>query len=140
MPISNDALETMAPRPYEAVKGDIRTGDLILCSGTGAFSRLIRAATSSPWSHIAIAGRLDPLDKVIVMESVEKIGVRTVAPKSFLTRDSNGANPRRPIRLPRRPGRRGAALRRPRGAIAYNPAPCFPAPTGTSLQCDKTTR
>ena len=90
MPIPNDILERLPPRPYDAVKGEIRTGDLILCSGTGAFSRAIRWATGSPWSHIALAVRLDPIDKVVVLESVEKIGVQAVALKSFLTRDSNG--------------------------------------------------
>ena len=93
MSIPDDILERLPPRPYDTVAGDIRTGDLILCSGDGAFSKLIRWATGSPWSHIAIAARLDPLGKVIVMESVEKIGVRAVALRSFLTRDSNGRKP-----------------------------------------------
>jgi hypothetical protein len=93
MAIADDILQRLPPRPYDDVMGEIRTGDLILCSGDGAFSRLIRWATKSPWSHIAIAVRLDPLDKVMVMESVEKIGVRAVALKSFLTRDSNGRKP-----------------------------------------------
>ena len=93
MPVPDDALERLPPRPYAEVAPLIRTGDLILCSGDSGFSRLIRWATGSPWSHVAIAVRLDPIDKVVVMESVEKIGVRAVALKSFLSRDSNGRKP-----------------------------------------------
>jgi hypothetical protein len=93
MPIPNDALERFPPRPYDEVRGEVRTGDLILCSGSSSFSRLIRWATGSPWSHVAMAVRLDAIDQVIVMESVERIGVRAVALKSFLTRDSNGRKP-----------------------------------------------
>ena len=93
MSVPDDALDRFPPRPYAEVAPQVRTGDLILCSGSSGFSRLIRWATGSPWSHVAIAVRLDPLDKVVVMESVEKIGVRAVALKSFLSRDSNGRKP-----------------------------------------------
>ena len=93
MAIPDDALETMPPRPYGEIHGQVRTGDLILCSGFSSFSKAIRWATGSPWSHVAMAVRLDPIDKVIMMESVEKIGVRAVALQSFLSRDSNGRKP-----------------------------------------------
>ena len=93
MSVPDDALERFPPRPYAEIAPQVRTGDLILCSGDSRFSRLIRWATASPWSHVAIAVRLDPIDKVVVMESVERIGVRAVALKSFLSRDSNGRKP-----------------------------------------------
>ena len=93
MAVPDDALETMAPRPYAEIRDEVRTGDLILCSGSSGFSKLIRWATGNPWSHVALAVRLEPLDKVVVLESVEKIGVRAVALASFLSRDSNGRKP-----------------------------------------------
>lgn len=93
MAIPPDALERFAAQPYDAIRPEVRTGDLILCSGSSVFSRLIRWATGSPWSHVAMAVRLEAIDQVIVMESVERIGVRAVALKSFLTRDSNGRKP-----------------------------------------------
>ena len=47
-------------------------------------SRLIRFATKSPWSHVAIAVRLDSIGRVMVCESVEKIGVRAIPLHTFL--------------------------------------------------------
>lgn len=32
------------PRPYEDVRDDIRSGDLLMCSGTAVFSRMIKGA------------------------------------------------------------------------------------------------
>jgi hypothetical protein len=41
-------------------------------------SRMIQAATDSIWSHVALLWRMDNLDRIMVMESVESIGVRSV--------------------------------------------------------------
>jgi hypothetical protein len=83
MPISNDALQTLPQMDAEAIERDIQDGDLLLCSGTRIFSKLIRWATKSPWSHVAIAMRADPIGRVMVLESVEKIGVRTLPFQTF---------------------------------------------------------
>lgn len=91
--VPDDALERLPPRPYDEVRAMIRTGDLILCSGDSMFSRLIRWATKSPWSHVAVCLRLEEIDRVMVLEAVEKIGVRTVALSAFLSQDSNGRKP-----------------------------------------------
>ena len=93
MSVPDDALERLPPRPYGEIAPMVRTGDLVLCSGSSGFSRLIRWATGSPWSHAALAVRLEPIDKVVMLESVERIGVRAVALESFLSRDSNGRKP-----------------------------------------------
>jgi hypothetical protein len=93
MAILDDALERLPPRPYAEIEREVRTGDLILCSGSSFFSRLIRWATGSPWSHIALVVRVEEIGRVMVFESVERIGVRAVALRSFLTRDSNGRKP-----------------------------------------------
>jgi hypothetical protein len=71
----------------------VRDGDLLLCSANDSFSRLIRWATKSPWSHVAIAYRLEEIDRVIVLECVEKIGVRAVPLSSFISRTSSGEHP-----------------------------------------------
>jgi hypothetical protein len=93
MAIPDDVLETFKPKPYAQVRKLVRDGDLLLCQGRDPFSRLIRWSTRSPWSHIAIAFRIDSLDEVIVIESVEKIGVRAVALSEFVSRDSEGTSP-----------------------------------------------
>jgi len=93
MTISNDVLQRFPPRPYAEVRGLVRSGDIMLCQGGDAFSKLIRWSTKSPWSHIAMAFRIEPLDRVVVIEAVEKIGVRCVALSEFVSRDSEGASP-----------------------------------------------
>lgn len=93
MSIPNDALETFAPIPYEEFRKTVRDGDIVLCQGRDPFSRLIQWSTGSPWSHVGLAFRVSSLDRVIVVESVEKIGVRAVALSDFLSRDSEGNSP-----------------------------------------------
>lgn len=93
MAIDPDVLKTLKPQPYAALREQVRDGDLLLCSATDSFSRLIRWATKSPWSHVAMAYRLDAIDRVLVLECVEKIGVRAVPLSTFLTRTSEGVHP-----------------------------------------------
>ncbi|HEX4182041.1 MAG TPA: YiiX/YebB-like N1pC/P60 family cysteine hydrolase [Caulobacteraceae bacterium] len=93
MSVPNDALETHPPVAYPQFRDLIRDGDIVLCQGNDPFSRLIQWSTKSPWSHVAMAFRVDSLDRVIVVESVEKIGVRAVSLSDFLSRDSEGTSP-----------------------------------------------
>jgi len=93
MAIPNDVLETMAPTDYDALRGLVRDGDIFLCQGRDPFSKLIQWATGSPWSHVAMVFRIDSLDHIMVVESVEKIGVRAVSLSEFLSRDSEGTSP-----------------------------------------------
>ena len=83
MSIPDDALRTLPALDAADIEAQICDGDLLLCSGEHAFSRLIRWATKSPWSHIAMAMRADAIGRVMVLESVEKIGVRTVPFRTF---------------------------------------------------------
>jgi hypothetical protein len=84
MSISDDALKTLPELEAAAIEAEVRDGDLLLCSGEHAFSKLIRWATKSPWSHVAMAMRADAIGRVMVLESVEKIGVRTVPFHTFV--------------------------------------------------------
>lgn len=63
---------------------DIHTGDLLLCAGTSPMSRLIQRATGSPWSHVALLARIEPINRILVLESVESIGVRAVPITHYL--------------------------------------------------------
>jgi hypothetical protein len=83
MSIPADALRTLPVLDARDIEAQTRDGDLFLCSGQHAFSKLIRWATRSPWSHVALAMRSDTLGRVMVLESVEKIGVRTVPFPTF---------------------------------------------------------
>ncbi len=93
MSIPQDALETFPPAPYEEVRKTLRDGDIVLCQGHDPFSRLIQWSTGSPWSHVGLVFRIDSLDQVMVIESVEKIGVRAVSLADFVSRDSAGHHP-----------------------------------------------
>ena len=93
MAIPDDALETFPPLPYAEVHKLVCDGDILLCQGRDVFSKLIRWSTKSPWSHIAIAFRIDTLDEVLVIEAVERIGVRAVSLSDFVSRNSAGVSP-----------------------------------------------
>ena len=74
---------------YADLRPELRTGDLLLCAGTGWFSQMIQAATDSIWSHVAFIVRLEVIDRIMVLESLEPVGVRTV-PLSKYLRDYDG--------------------------------------------------
>ncbi|HXA39449.1 MAG TPA: hypothetical protein VNW53_10645 [Phenylobacterium sp.] len=93
MAIQPDVLQTLKPQPYDSIREVVRDGDLLLCSANDGFSRLIRWATRSPWSQLGIAFRLEEVDRVLVLECVEKIGVRAVPLSTFISRTSSGVHP-----------------------------------------------
>lgn len=76
---------------YDRIRPEIRSGDILMCAGSGWFSKMIQRATGSVWSHVAFIMRLEPIDRVMVLESVEPIGVRTVPLRKYLVDyDSKG--------------------------------------------------
>lgn len=80
------------PVNYGTFRQQIQTGDILLCSGSAWFSKMIQAATESIWSHVGFVMRLDAIDRVMVLESVEPLGVRTVPLSKYLTDyDSKGS-------------------------------------------------
>ncbi len=76
-------------RIYEDVRAEIRSGDLLLASGEYPFSKLIQKTPDSPWSHVAFVMRLDVIDRVMVLESIETKVVRTI-PLSEYVRNFEG--------------------------------------------------
>ncbi len=78
---------------YSSVRDLIRSGDVLICSGSGWFSRMIQRATESIWSHVAFVIRLDMIDRIMVLESVEPLGVRTVPLSKYLTDYDSKGNP-----------------------------------------------
>jgi cell wall-associated NlpC family hydrolase len=94
-PLTKKQIEQMPRTPYEAVRANLRTGDLVFCSGSYLFSRLIQRFTRSVWSHVGIIYKDDNLERVFVLESETQIGVR-LAPLSKYLRDYHGRN--RPYR------------------------------------------
>jgi hypothetical protein len=68
---------------YGKIRQDIKSGDLLLASGTSVFSQLIQHVTKSIWSHVAFILRVDSIDRIMVLDSIESIGVRTVPLSSY---------------------------------------------------------
>lgn len=83
---------------YKEVRGEIHSGDIILCSGSKIFSELIKIGTKSVWSHVGFVLCSDGLDRVMVMESVESMGVRAIPLSSYLN-DYNGSGKGYPGKL-----------------------------------------
>ena len=83
---------------YTSIRQQIRSGDILLASGSSVFSQLIQHVTSSVWSHVAFILRLDAIDRIMVLESVESIGVRTVPLSSYID-DYNGTGKGYPGKL-----------------------------------------
>ena len=72
--------------PYPDLRNQIKDGDLLLCSGTAVFSKLIQQATSSIWSHVGFLMWLPTAPpRLMVVESVESVGVRSVPVSSYMT-------------------------------------------------------
>lgn len=84
MPIAIDQFPNLPALSYDQVRKQIRSGDILLCSGSGVISELIKKTTGSVWSHVAFILRLDSIDRVMILESVESIGVRTVPLSSYI--------------------------------------------------------
>ena len=88
-----NSFPTTPATDYAALRPELRTGDLLLCSGTGWFSRMIQAATQSTWSHIAVIVRLEVIDRIMVLESLEPVGVRAVPLTKYLHDYDSQGNP-----------------------------------------------
>lgn len=98
MSIAVDVFPEVAISHYDVIRPQLRSGDILLCSGNAFFSRLIQKATQSVWSHVAFILRLEAINRVMVLESVESIGVRTV-PLSSYVRNYNGSGKAYPGRV-----------------------------------------
>lgn len=93
MTIPSEVLEAMPPVAFDDLRKSLKGGDVVLCQGSDPFSRLIQWSTGSLWSHVGLVFSHEDLDQVIVIEAVEKIGVRAVALADFVSRDSEGKHP-----------------------------------------------
>lgn len=78
---------------WRDVRPHLQSGDVMLCSGNGVFSSMIQAATDSVWSHAALVLRLDAFDRVMLLESVEPLGVRTIRLSKYLDNYANDGQP-----------------------------------------------
>lgn len=81
------------PVSYDSVRNQLQNGDVLICSGSGVFSSMIQQATDSVWSHVGLILRIDSIERVMLLESVEPLGVRTIRLSKYLGDYSNNGKP-----------------------------------------------
>lgn len=90
MPLSTKKFPSDQVSDYHTtLRGELKNGDVLICSGSGVFSAMIQRATGSIWSHVGFVLKLDTIDRVMLLESVEPIGVRTVRLSKYLVNYAN---------------------------------------------------
>lgn len=93
-----DSFPNVPIKSYDELRNIIQSGDILLCSGSAFFSSLIQQATQSVWSHVAFILRVDQIDRIMILESVESIGVRAVPLSSYIN-NYNGTGQSYPGRI-----------------------------------------
>lgn len=61
-----------------SIQGHLQSCDLLLASGNYFVSKIIKAATRSPWSHVGVIYKTADLGGSFVAEAVESMGIRLV--------------------------------------------------------------
>ena len=85
--MSSDKFKSIKTIEYTELKNDLRTGDLLLCSGEYLVSKLIKQVSNSLFSHVGII--LEWKGLLLIIESVEDDGVRIVPLEHYLTNYEN---------------------------------------------------
>lgn len=75
---SNTDLDNIPLVTHDSLRNVVEAGDILFYSGEDEVSRLIRWATNSIWSHVGIILKIDSLDRILLLESVESMGVRLI--------------------------------------------------------------
>lgn len=75
---------------YDQAVKEIRTGDILFCSGNYSFSKLIKKASDSIFSHVAFLFYWD--EYIFILESVEDDGIRTVPLSHYMNNYENSGS------------------------------------------------
>ena len=63
---------------YSTVRESLKTGDMVLFSGSGFVSRMIQMFTRSNWSHVGLVIKDDWFDMLLLWESTTLSKIKTV--------------------------------------------------------------
>ncbi len=74
---------------YEDIRSFLKTGHIVFCSGSYAFSGIIQKLTKSTWSHVAVIYKDEELNRVMMLEAEPRVGIRLI-PLSKYLRDYKG--------------------------------------------------
>lgn len=78
MTVTADAFLAMPQVPYSQARPQLRTGDIALFHSINLGSRLVEFGTHSLWSHAAFVWCLPEVDRVMLLESMDTVGVRVM--------------------------------------------------------------
>lgn len=88
--IESKEIKALPVLPYAALRAQLKSGDILFASGDYLISRAIQKMTGSPWSHVGIVFRLDSIDRLLLLESVEDMGVRFAPLSKYLSDYEDG--------------------------------------------------
>lgn len=88
--IESKDIKALPVLSYSDLRAKLKSGDLLFASGDYLVSKAIQAVTDSPWSHVGIVFRLDSIDRILLLESVEDMGVRFAPLSKYLSDYENG--------------------------------------------------
>lgn len=91
-PLDSKAIKALPLLSYPDIRSTLKSGDLLFTSGDYLISKAIQKMTDSPWSHVGIVIRIPSIDRVLLLESVEDMGVR-FAPLSKYLNDYESGKP-----------------------------------------------
>jgi hypothetical protein len=77
-------IKTLPKIPYEKVRDELVTGDIIFCSGSYLFSGVIQQLTNSVWSHVAVIYKDEELGRVMMLEAEPYVGIRLIPLSNYL--------------------------------------------------------
>jgi len=76
MTVAKTIFNDMPSGSYDAARPLIKNGDIALFAGQEGMSKLIEHFTDSPFCHVGFIWRMDDIDRIMLLESVEVVGVR----------------------------------------------------------------
>lgn len=88
--VTKEQIKQMPVMPYEKVRDGLKTGDIVFCSGSYAFSGIIQNLTKSVWSHVAVVYKDEELGRVLMLEAEPYVGIRLI-PLSTYLKDYKGS-------------------------------------------------
>jgi len=91
MAIPHGILDTQPAEIYAQARSQIRNGDIALFAGREGMSRIIEHFTESLFCHVGFIWRMDDIDRIMLLESVENAGVRMLPLSSKVNGGRTGA-------------------------------------------------
>lgn len=85
--MGTDKFKNIRIEKYDDLIKDLKSGDILLCSGNYLVSELIKSVSNSMFSHVGIIVKWE--ENVMFMESVEDDGVRMIPLEHYINNYEN---------------------------------------------------